>query len=67
MAMLLPNVLTIEFYNGIIGKWSLTFNGYFPLTCYLMETSFNAFANRANPDQAALSDQGLLYLLNMEL
>ena len=30
---------------------------YFPvsmLTLYLIETSFNAFANRADPDQAAL-------------
>ena len=29
-----------------------------------METNFNTFANRANPDQAAqLPDQGLLCLL----
>ena len=25
-----------------------------PLTLYLIETPFNAFANRADPDQAAL-------------
>ena len=34
---------------------------------YLIETSFNTFANRADPDQAALlrvPDQGLLCLLN---
>ena len=33
------------------------------LTFYLKETPFNAFANRADPDQAALTDQGLLCLL----
>ena len=36
-----------------------------PLTLYLIETPFNAFANRADPDQAALElpDQDLLCLL----
>ena len=33
------------------------------LTLYLIETPFNTFANRADPDQAALPDQGLLCLL----
>ena len=36
------------------------------LTLYLIELPFNAFANRADPDQAALKelpDQGLLCLL----
>ena len=37
------------------------------LTLYLIQTPFNAFANREDPDQAALvPDQGLLCLL-MEL
>ena len=30
---------------------------------YLIETPFNTIANRANPDEAALLDQGLLCLL----
>ena len=42
------------------------------LTLYLIETPFNAFANRAYPDQAALlraaelPDQGLLCIFGME-
>ena len=32
----------------------LLFDEHFPLTLYLIETPFNIFANRADPDQAAL-------------
>ena len=45
--------------------WGLNDSSLFlaPLTRYLIEALFNAFANRADPDQAELRDQGLLYLL----
>ena len=33
----------------------------FRLTLYLIETPINAFANKTDPEQAALPDQGLLY------
>ena len=33
------------------------------LTLYPIETPFDAFANRADPDQAELPNQGLLCLL----
>ena len=37
------------------------------ITFYLIETTFNAFANRADPDQAALVSRSMKYDISVDL
>ena len=44
----------VAFHLGLHCLPRNTFKGFWSLTLYHIETPFNTFANRADPDQAAL-------------
>ena len=44
----------VAFHLGLQCLPRIPFKGFWSLTLYLIETTFNTFANRVDPDQAAL-------------
>ena len=52
--MMIEKIPQITNFDAVNIKCATVINYQFDLTLYLIETPFNAFANRADPDQAAL-------------
>ena len=67
VALLRNGNMTIFFLFLYINKWARYFSHMHCLflTLYLMETSFNTFANRTDPDQTALCASTLCAYGNM--